>query len=222
MTTIPSTTPKAKPDEQFDDLTQQRHADLMGMWLFLATELMLFGGVFTGFVVYRYAYPEAFAEAATHLDLVLGMLNTGLLVTSSLFMALSERAVGADRKRLTLLFLLITIGMGAVFLGIKGYEWHHEYSQGLMPILGLEFVYSGQHADRAQLFFNFYYAMTGLHAMHMGVGMIWLMVMVVFTLRWRDPPRLRRQFQISGLYWAFVDVMWIFIFTLLYLLRASS
>lgn len=220
MTTTPSTTSKAQPDEQFDDLTQQRHADLMGMWIFLATELMLFGGIFTSFVVYRYSYPEAFAEAATHLDLMLGTLNTVLLVTSSLFMALAERAANAEQKRLTLIFLLVTLGIAVVFLGIKGYEWHHEYSEGLMPILGLEFTYPGQHADRAQMFFNFYYVLTGLHAVHMSMGMLMLTVMVVFTLRWRDPARLGRQIQINGLYWAFVDVVWVFIFTSQYLLRA--
>lgn len=221
MTTTPSITNKAVPDEQFDDLTQQRHAGLMGMWVFLATELMLFGGIFTSFVVYRYAYPETFAEAATHLDLRLGTVNTALLVTSSLFMALAERAVHAGQRRLTLIFLLVTIGSGLVFLGIKGYEWHHEYSEGLMPILGLEFTYPGPHADRAQLFFNFYYVLTGLHAVHMSIGMLLLTGMGVLTLRWRDPARLGRQIQINGLYWAFVDVVWVFIFTSLYLLRAS-
>ncbi|MCG7601945.1 cytochrome c oxidase subunit 3 [Halomonas sp. McH1-25] len=220
MTTTPSTTSKAAPDEQFDDLTQQRQADLMGMWIFLATELMLFGGIFTGFTVYRFAYPEVFAEAATHLDLRLGTLNTALLVTSSLFMALAERAANAERRRLTLIFLIVTISIGVVFLGIKGYEWHHEYTENLMPILGLEFEYPGAHPDRAEMFFNFYYVLTGLHAVHMSIGLGMLSVLVVFTLRWRDPPRLGRQIQMNGLYWAFVDVVWVFIFTTLYLLRA--
>ncbi|GAB2783426.1 cytochrome c oxidase subunit 3 [Halomonas shantousis] len=203
-------------------MTQQRHADLMGMWIFLATELMLFGGVFTAFTVYRHAYPDAFAEAAGHLDLTLGTLNTVLLVTSSLFMALAERAANAEQKRLTLMFLLTTIGIGVVFLAIKGYEWHHEYTEGLMPVLGLEFRYPGQHPEQAQMFFNFYYVLTGLHAVHMSLGMIMLLVLLVFTLRWRNPPKLGRQIQINGLYWAFVDIVWVFIFTSQYLLRASS
>ncbi|MHB0777025.1 cytochrome c oxidase subunit 3 [Halomonas sp. WWR20] len=222
MTTTPSTTSKAEPEEQFDDLTQQRHADLMGMWIFLATELMLFGGIFTSFAVYRHAYPDVFAEAAGHLDLMLGTLNTALLVTSSLFMALAERAANAERKGLTLAFLLITIGIGMVFLAIKGYEWHHEYTEGLMPILGLEFTYPGPHPEQAQIFFDFYYVLTGMHAVHMSLGMLVLLVLIVLALRWRDPPRLGRQIQISGLYWAFVDVVWVFIFTTQYLLRASS
>ncbi|GHA89642.1 cytochrome c oxidase subunit 3 [Modicisalibacter luteus] len=220
MTTTPSTTSKAVPDEQFDDLTQQRQAVLMGMWIFLATELMLFGGIFTAFTVYRFAYPDVFAEAATHLDLKLGTLNTVLLVTSSLFMALAERAVNAERRRLTLTFLLVTISIGVIFLGIKGYEWHHEYTEKLMPILGLEFIYPGANPDRAEMFFNFYYVLTGLHAVHMSMGLVMLTVLVVFTMRWRDPPRLGRQIQINGLYWAFVDVVWVFIFTTQYLLRA--
>lgn len=222
MTTTPSTTSKVKPEpvEQFDDMTQQRQADLMGMWIFLATELMLFGGVFTAFTVYRSAYPDIFAEAATHLDLKLGTLNTALLVTSSLCMALAERAANAQQRRLTLTFLLTTIGIGIVFLGIKGYEWHHEYTEGLMPILGLEFTYPGAHPDRAEMFFNFYYVLTGLHAVHMSIGLVMLVVLVVFTLRWRDPPKLGRQVQINGLYWAFVDIVWVFVFTTQYLLRA--
>lgn len=220
MTTTPSTTSKAAPDEQFDDLTQQRQADLMGMWIFLATELMLFGGIFTAFTVYRFSYPDVFAEAATHLDLKLGTLNTALLITSSLCMALAERAANAERRGLTLSFLLATIAIGVVFLGIKGYEWHHEYTEKLMPILGLAFEYPGAHPDRAEMFFNFYYVLTGLHAVHMSLGLAMLTVMVVFAWRWRDPPRLGRQIQINGLYWAFVDVVWIFIFTTQYLLRA--
>ncbi|MEC9483436.1 MAG: cytochrome c oxidase subunit 3 [Halomonas sp.] len=222
MTTTPSTTSKVKPEpvEQFDDMAQQRQADLMGMWIFLATELMLFGGIFTGFTVYRFAYPDIFAQAATHLDLKLGTLNTALLVTSSLCMALAERAAKAQQRELTLAFLLTTIGIGTVFLGIKGYEWYHEYTEGLMPILGLEFTYPGPHPDRAEMFFNFYYVLTGLHAVHMSLGMIMLAVLVVFALRWRNPPKLGRQVQITGLYWAFVDVVWVFIFTTQYLLRA--
>nr|WP_297461900.1 cytochrome c oxidase subunit 3 [uncultured Halomonas sp.] len=222
MTTIPSTRNKATPAEQFDDLAQQRHANLMGMWIFLATELMLFGGVFTSFAVYRHAYPDVFAEAASHLDLVLGTLNTALLVTSSLFMTLAERAVNAEKRRLALTFLFVTISIGIVFLGIKGYEWYLEYTEGLMPVLGLEFTYPGQHPERAQMFFNFYYTLTGLHAVHMSLGMVVLTALIVLTIRWRDPAKLGRQVQISGLYWAFVDVMWVFIFTSQYLLRTTS
>ncbi len=116
--------------------------------------------------------------------------------------------------------LLGTIALGGVFLAVKAYEWHHEYSLGLMPVLGLAFEYPGEHAQAARMFFNFYYAMTGLHAAHMIGGLGLLMVIAVLVYRWRDPPRIARQVQISGLYWAFVDVVWIFVFTALYLLRA--
>ncbi len=205
--------------EQFDDIDQQRQANLFGMWLFLATELLLFGGVFAGFVVFRVVHGEAFAEAAGHLDLALGTLNTALLLTSGLTMALAEQWVNAARRRATLLMLLATLVLGALFIAIKAYEWHHEYTERLMPVLGLPFEYPGEHAQQAELFFNFYFALTGLHAFHLLVGLGVLGAITVLTWRWRDPPRVARQIQIGGLYWAFVDALWLVVFTLLYLLR---
>lgn len=206
--------------EQFNDIDQQLQSNLFGMWLFLATELLLFGGVFAGFIVFRVIYGDAFAEAAGHLDLMLGSLNTALLLTSGLTMALAEQTVNAARRDATLALLLATIALGAVFIGIKGLEWYHEYEHQLMPVLGLPFDYPGEHAQRAELFFNFYFTLTGLHALHMLIGLGLLSVIGVLTWRWRDPSRIARQVQISGLYWAFVDVLWIVVFTLLYLLRS--
>lgn len=208
------------PAIQFDDMAQQSRAGLMGMWVFLITELLLFGGLFASFAIFRVQHAEVFADAAHHLDLTLGGLNTVILLTSGLSMVLAEQAVSAGRKRLALGFLLGTILLGLVFLGIKGFEWYKEFSHHLMPVLDLEFSYPGEHAPVAELFFNFYFAMTGLHAAHMLVGLIILGVMAVFVSRWRKPDQLNRQIRIVGLYWAFVDVVWIFVFTTLYLLRA--
>lgn len=212
-------TSDARPAEQFDDLAQQRRANLMGMWLFLATELLLFGGLFTGFVVFRIEYAQVFGEAAHHLDLLLGSLNTVILLTSGLTMALSEQAVNGERRRLALGLISATFVLAVIFLAIKGYEWHHEYTKQLMPVLGLPFSYPGDQPQIARLYFNFYYAMTGLHAAHMLVGIGLLITMLVLVGRWRNPARQARQVQIMGLYWAFVDVVWVFVFTLLYLLR---
>lgn len=205
--------------EQFSDLEQQRRADVMGMWLFLATELLLFGGLFTGFIVARLLHPGTFAAAAGHLDLTLGTVNTAVLLTSGLTMAMAEQAVGAGRRRAGLWLILATVALALAFLGIKGYEWHHEYSKGLMPMLDLAFRYPGAQPQQAELFFNFYYAMTGLHALHMAVGVLILGVLAVLVRRWREGDEVARQVQICGLYWAFVDVVWIFVFTSLYLLR---
>lgn len=212
-------TSDAAPAEQFDDLVQQRQADLMGMWIFLATELLLFGGLFAAFTVYRLEYVAGFGGAAHHLDLMLGTINTVVLLTSGLTMTLAERAVNAHRRALALQLLAATLALGAVFLTIKGYEWHHEIQKQLMPGLGLPFNYPGDHAHAAQMFFNFYFAMTGLHAAHMLVGLGLLVTMLVLVARWRESGRLSRQIQIMSLYWAFVDIVWVFVFTTLYLLR---
>lgn len=214
---MPMTEPA--PAEQFDTLEQQRHAGLMGMWVFLITELLLFGGVFGAFTVFRVQHGEVFAEAAHHLDLMLGSINTVLLLTSGLTMALAEQAVGVRRRGLGLFFLVATIVLGIVFLGIKAYEWHHEYTKQLLPVLDLPFNYPGEHPEVAELFFNFYYAMTGMHAAHMLIGIVILGVMAALIAGWREPAKLDRQIHIVGLYWAFVDVVWIFVFTVLYLLR---
>lgn len=214
---MPMTDPA--PAEQFNTLEQQRHAGLMGMWVFLITELLLFGGVFGAFTVLKVLHEPIFAEAAHHLDLMLGTINTVLLLTSGLTMALAEQAVAVRRRGLGLAFLLSTIALGIVFLGIKAYEWHHEYTEKLLPVLDLPFDYPGEHPEVAELFFNFYYAMTGMHAAHMLIGIVVMAVMAALVARWREPGKLDRQIHVVGLYWAFVDVVWIFVFTVLYLLR---
>lgn len=207
------------PAEQFDDLPQQIRASLLGMWVFLITELLLFGGLFAAFGIARIHHAEVFAEAAGHLDLVLGALNTGLLLTSGLLIVLAEQAVRVRKRPHALWFLAGTIVLGTLFLGIKGFEWFKEFQEQLMPVLNLEFSYPGEHPDIAQLFFNFYFILTGLHGIHMLIGIAILAVMMVFFLRWQNPAKLERQIRIVGLYWAFVDVVWIFMFTFLYLLR---
>src|SRR5690625_4397944 len=206
--------------EQFDDLEQQFHADTMGMWIFLSTELLLFGGVFMGFAINRYLYPEAFAEAAGHLDLIMGAINTAVLLTSGLTMALAEQAVGAKRRRLGLGLLGSTIFLGLLFLCIKGYAYRHEFQEGLVPFHWLTFSYDGAHPEQAQLFFNFYYILTGMHAFHMAVGVGAIAIVTMLGWRRNAPDSWVRQVKIVGLYWAFVDIVWVFVFTSLYLLRA--
>lgn len=206
--------------EQFDDLEQQERAGFMGMWVFLATELLLFGGVFMAFAIYRMLYADAFGPAAHHLDLRLGTINTVLLLTSGLTMALAERAVVVRRRQLTLWMMATTLVLGTVFLAIKGYEYHHEYTKQLVPLLGLPFVYEGPFPQRAQMFFNFYFVMTGLHALHMAIGLGAIAILLKIGRRWAQPDRYERQVRFTGLYWAFVDVVWVFVFTSLYLLRA--
>lgn len=223
---MPTATKTTKPlgdqgpvAEQFEAMGQQRQADRLGMWMFLGTELLLFGGMFGGFITYRVIHAEAFAEASSHLDLTLGTLNTALILTSGLTMALAEHVSKTARRNATVWLIMTTIAIGALFIGIKGYEWYKEYHEQLMPVLGLPFNYPGEQPERAELFFNFYFVMTGLHAVHMLVGIGLLSVIAVLAWRWREPPRIARQVQISGLYWAFIDIIWVFVFSLLYLLR---
>lgn len=212
-------TGKPLPDSQFDDMAQQVRAGLLGMWVFLMTELLLFGGAFAAFMLYRMQHAAVFAEAAGHLDLPLGSLNTFLLLTSGLLMVLAEQALRRQRRALTLWLLAATLALGLAFLSIKGLEWHKEYTAQLMPILGLEFHYPGAQPEIARLFFSFYFTLTGLHALHLGIGVGIIALMAGKVRRWREPYRLSRQLRIVGMYWAFVDVLWVLMFTFLYLLR---
>lgn len=212
-------TDEAAPAEQFDDLEQQKRAGVMGMWVFLVTELLLFGGYMVLFVIERVRHSGAFAAAAGHLDLPLAAINTVVLFSSGLTMALAEKSIHAGQRGRALVLLAITSGLGLGFLAIKGLEWYHEFEKGLVPLPGLAFRYPGEDAQGAELFFNFYFGMTGLHALHMVIGLGLLAVLTVLAWRWRAPARLGRQARVMGLYWAFVDVVWVFLFTLLYLLR---
>lgn len=200
---------------QFDDLTQQRAADTLGMWVFLATEVLFFGGLFLGFFVYRQTYPEAFAAAGRHLDLLLGGINTALLLTSSLTMTLADRAAEADRRRALMLLLGATALLGIAFLAIKAVEYSEEFRAGLAPLFGQVFRFEGPHRNQAELFFHFYFLMTGLHALHLFIGIVILTVMIGLAA-WRRRP-LSTKIAMTGLYWHFIDVVWVMLFSVLYL-----
>jgi len=202
--------------EQFDDLSQQHEASSLGMWVFLVTEILFFGGLFAGYTVYRASYPEAFREASHHLDLLLGSINTVVLITSSLTMALAVHSAQEGRHRALVVFLLLTLVLGAVFLGIKGTEYAHKFAEKLVP--GIDFVYSGPHAGQVQLFLIFYFVMTGLHALHLFVGLGLLGVLALLAWRGHFSSDYYAPVEISGLYWHFIDIVWIFLLPLLYLI----
>jgi cytochrome c oxidase subunit 3 len=216
---------------QFEDFEQQTEASRLGMWAFLVTEIMFFGGLFTGYTVYRSRYPEAFAAGSHHLDVTLGAINTIVLIASSLTMALAVNAAEKGRRRALVGFLIATIVLGSAFLGVKVIEYGHKWEEHLVP--GPTFEYSVEHesgaaqstamADMAvseralQLFFSFYFAMTGVHALHMIIGIGILAVLVILAARGtfaRNPNGV----EMVGLYWHFVDIVWIFLFPLLYLI----
>jgi cytochrome c oxidase subunit 3 len=201
---------------QFDDAGQQHEASSLGMWIFLVTEVMFFGGVFTAYVVYRAAFPEAFIHGSHHLDIALGAINTSVLIGSSLTMALAVHSAQLDRRRLLMIFLLVTMALGATFLGIKGFEYAHKFHEGLVP--GPAFRYAGTDAQHVQLFFSLYFAMTGLHALHMIIGIGILSVIFWQARRGMYGRHYFNPVEMMGLYWHFVDVVWIFLFPLLYLI----
>jgi cytochrome c oxidase subunit III len=200
----------------FDDLDQQHSASWIGMWVFLATEVMFFGGMFAGYTVYRYWYAQAFASASNHLDVWLGAINTAVLIGSSFTMALAVYNAETGRTKPLIRFLLLTIVLGLVFLGVKFYEYHTKFEEHLVP--GSSFQYEGALAKHAEIFFSFYFAMTGMHAMHMVIGIGLLSALIFQARRGRFSELYHTPIELTGLYWHFVDIVWIFLFPLLYLL----
>jgi cytochrome c oxidase subunit 3 len=201
---------------QFEDLEQQREVATLGMWVFLVTELLFFGGLFLTYSVYRGWYPEDFAAASHELIVWAGTLNTVVLITSSLTMALAVHAAESGRRRTLILLLLATMALGCVFLGVKAFEYRTEYLEHHIPGWGFEF--KADHFLHAQIFFSLYFIMTGLHALHMIIGLGVMAVMVWLSYRGTITPAYSNPIEISGLYWHFVDIIWIFLFPLLYLI----
>lgn len=200
---------------QFDDAEQQHDASTLGMWVFLVTEIMFFSGMFTAYVIYRSLYADAFAHASRHLDVLLGTINTTALITSSLTMALAVHAAQVGRRQALITFLLLTMALGLMFLVIKGFEYGHKFHEGLVP--GPNFRYAGPDTGQQQLFFSIYFAMTGLHALHMVIGIGLLGVLVWQAGKRRFGAAYYTPVELTGLYWHFVDIVWIFLFPLLYL-----
>ena len=201
----------------FDTLEQQHEAGTLGLWISLANELMLFGGLFTAYSVYRWMYPVAFAEGSRHLLWWLASLNTVILLTSSLTMALAVHAAQTGRRQSLMLFLIVTMALGATFLGIKGVEYAHKFEEGHVP--GSSFHFEPvEYFRHAQVFLSLYFVMTGLHALHMVIGIGIMLWMLYWSWNGTITPEYASPIEISGLYWHFVDIVWIFLFPLLYLL----
>ncbi len=199
----------------FDDPEQQLEASQSGMWLFLVTEIMFFGGMFIGYTVYREAYFEVFAHASNHLSVWLGGINTAVLICSSLSMAMAVHSAHEGQRRKIVFYLLLTMVLGAVFLGIKFTEYYHKYEENLIP--GLNFVFNEGNPGHAAIFYSFYFGMTGLHALHMIIGLGLLSFLAIQAARGRFSPIYYTPVEMTGLYWHFVDIVWIFLFPLLYL-----
>ncbi len=209
----------------FDNLEQQREAGQIGMWVFLVQEVMFFGGLFLVYLIYRTLYPEAFAAASNHLDWKLGAFNTVVLICSSLTMALAVWAAQIGRARRTQVFFMgLTALLGLVFLGVKAFEYHDKYVHHLIPVRGwFDWQYplaAGVAEQNIQMFYWIYFAMTGLHALHMIIGIAILLPIMWRAWRGAYSPEYHAPVELFGLYWHFVDIVWIFLFPLLYLLGA--
>lgn len=205
--------------EQFDTAAQQKDASTLGMWIFLITEVMFFGGMFLAYTVYRRVYPDVFAIASGSLDVYIGAANTVVLLCSSLTMVLAVRAAQLGKSKAIVLFLILTLILGGVFLGVKAYEWDQKFVEHHIP--GSSFHFEGIAPDQqghAQLFFSLYFAMTGLHALHMVIGAGMLIYLIVHARKGRYTTEYNTPVDLIGLYWHFVDVIWIFLFPLLYLI----
>ena len=204
--------------EQFHTPEQQRDASTLGMWIFLVTEVMFFGGMFMAYTTYRAWYPPVFAAASSTLNAVIGAVNTAVLLCSSFTMVLAVRAASLGARKALIVFLILTMILGTAFLGIKAIEWKEKFEEHHIP--GPSFHMEGQSAEtqsKAQLFFSLYFAMTGLHALHMVVGVGLLSFILLRAYQGQYAPAYWTPVDMAGLYWHFVDIIWIFLFPLLYL-----
>lgn len=221
----------------FDDMGQQREAGTLGMWAFLVTEVMFFGGLFLAYILYRGKYPVEFAVASNSLNVTMGFINTLVLICSSLTMALAVYSAQIGKRRQLIVFLLLTMGLGAAFLVIKGVEYHEKYVEHHIPVRFSTYEFKWEshtsegtpaHAEElpavdsghVEMFFWLYFAMTGVHALHMIIGLGILATLVLMAKRGRFSPEYHSPVELSGLYWHFVDIVWIFLFPLLYLVGA--
>jgi cytochrome c oxidase subunit 3 len=227
----------------FSTMSQQREAGVLGMWVFLLTEVLFFGGLFITYTLYRMWYYEAFAAASKSIEITPGLINTVVLIGSSLTMALSVRASQTNQRKATVNWLIATIILGSVFLGIKVYEYADKFEHHHVPGASFQFAHepapgeehvapaAGGHVATmgpdelqrtTQLFFSLYFVMTGLHALHMIVGIVILFIIAWMAHKGRFDSEYHAPVEMTGLYWHFVDIVWIFLFPLLYLVERHN
>ena len=203
----------------FEDMGQQHEASTLGMWLFLVTEVMFFGGMLAAYMLYRIWYPVAWADGSNELNIVMGGVNTAVLIFSSLTMAMAVRSAQTGRRNATMIFLVLTMLLGLTFLVIKFFEYKEKFELNHVP--GPNFRFEGPEAPHVQIFFSVYFALTGVHALHMVIGFTLLSVILWMTYKNRFSPEWYTPIELAGLYWHFVDIVWIFLFPLLYLVDRS-
>ena len=200
----------------FDSYEQQKESATLGMWTFLVTEILFFGGLFAAYTLYRYNFPSAFRAGSHELDITLGCFNTVVIIASSLTMALAVRGGQMGKGKLAAVFLVLTLILGSVFLVVKAFEYHDKFVHHHVP--GPTFHFEGAEANHVQMFFSLYFAMTGLHALHMIIGIVLVGYVATRAAAGAYTPENHNFLEGTGLYWHFVDLVWIFLFPLLYLI----
>jgi len=206
--------------EQFDDAVQQREAATLGMWVFLATEILFFGVLFASYAVCRVLYPQGFAAASRHTDMLLGTLETAVLLVSSTAMALAVRALKLDARRAATALLAVTACLGLAFLVMHGFEYYREYREHLIP--GIDFSQEGAAARAVELFFCLYYFITGFHSLHVLTGVVIIGVLAPRVARGAFGPQRYTTLELTALYWHLVDIVWIFVYPAIYLVGRAG
>ena len=236
---------------QFQTLDQQKETAALGMWIFLVTEVLFFGGMFLTYTINRHAYPAAFGMGSNTLDIYLGGFNTVVLILSSLTMAMAVWSAQVGKKTFVTIFLILTLLLGGTFLGVKVIEYKQKFDHHLIPGQNFDLAYCAKNTNacsdltpkaretedrqleeaekldpnlnfHAQLYFSLYFGMTGLHALHMIVGAGLLLWLLKESVGGRFGPAYNTPVEIIGLYWHFVDIVWIYLFPLLYLIDRKA
>ncbi len=202
--------------EHFATPEQQRETAGIGMWVFIVTEVMMFGGLFTAYTIYRLSDPGAFNEGSKEMEIFIGAVNTAILLLSSFTMSLGSHSASTGKTKLLGIFLIATMVLGVIFLGLKFTEYYLHYQHHEAP--GFWFEYHGAaNPAHVQMFFVFYFIMTGLHAVHMTIGIGILLVMLYRTILGSFSAAYHTAIDFAGVYWSFVDIVWIFLYAIFYI-----
>ncbi|HKT27688.1 cytochrome c oxidase subunit 3 [Dyella sp.] len=212
--------PAAAVQQQFDDAPQQKEAAMLGMWAFIATEVLFFGVLFAAYVICRWRFQLAFVEGSSHLDFPMGTAETAILLTSGCLSAIALRQIQLNKARQSAVLLLAASLLGVAFLVLHGMEYHDEFKEGLIP--GIRYVEKGPSAHEMELFFALYYVTTGFHSLHVLIGVVLLLIMALRTWRGSFCAPYHTPIEITGLYWSLVDIVWIFVYPAFYLVGSAG
>lgn len=201
-------------EAQYSDSRQQSETAQLGMWVFIATEVLFFGALVFSYFIYRFTYPEQFTLAGHDSFILLGSVNQAILITSSLTMVLATRAAKADQQRALVLLLSATVALGLAFLGVKGYEYAKDVAAHSVPVI--DYVFKPGYRRPTEIFWCFYFVATGLHALHLTIGIVLVALLAVRAAQGAFSPSYDAPLEVVGLYWSFVDTVWFFLFACIY------